>query len=74
MPKTQDRADLSAFDTLPALARVRLPFVAGLYGVSEPTIWRWAKEGRIPSPSRHGGASTWQVGELRQHLANPSQK
>lgn len=66
-------ADLSdevrCFDKLPDIARVRLPTVATLFGVSQVTVWRWVKEGVIPQPKKFGGATSWNVGELRKALA-----
>jgi len=39
--------------------------LAQRYGVSRVTIWRWAKEGRIPSPRKIGPNTTrWSRAEL----------
>lgn len=60
--------DISA---LPDEAYIRLPQVAALFGVSKATIWRWAAEGRIPKQRKLSpGVAAWQVGEVRQALAN----
>ena len=57
------------FDTQPNSANVPAPFVAKLYGVSLATVWRWAREGRIPKPHKFGPMTTrWNVGELRASL------
>jgi len=60
---------LSSFDSLPDSARVRVPIVAALHGVSVVTAWRWARDGRIPAPSKRGGVTSWNVGELRRSLS-----
>ena len=60
---------LQDFDRLPDSASVRLPVVAALHGVSTVTIWRWSAAGRLPSPTRKGGVTTWNVGALRRVMA-----
>lgn len=63
-------ASLRGFDDLPNSAHVRLPVVRALYGVGPASIWRWVKAGRMPAPVKVGmQAVAWNVGELRQHLA-----
>lgn len=57
------------FDNLPAAANVRVLVVAAVYGVSRPTVWRWVKAGLLPTPTRRGGVTAWNVGELRANLA-----
>lgn len=60
-------AALAQFDQLPDSAYVRLPVVAGRYGISDPTVWRWVKSGRLPAPVKIGPNTTaWRVGDLRQ--------
>ncbi len=55
------------FDSLPASAFVRLRTVALVFGISAPTVWRWAKNGALPSPIRIGQRCTvWEVGALRE--------
>lgn len=57
---------LRDFDSLPRSAHVRAPVVAAWKGVSIPTVWRWAKSGKLPSPKKIGERVTgWNVGELR---------
>ena len=35
------------------------------YGVSRPTIWRWARNGKFPKPVRLGAGSTrWRSADL----------
>jgi predicted DNA-binding transcriptional regulator AlpA len=61
---------LKNFDSLPDSAIVRDKIVAGLFGCSVPTIWRMAKDGRIPPPLRPSPKITgWQVGGLRKVLS-----
>jgi predicted DNA-binding transcriptional regulator AlpA len=62
-------AALAQFDHLPDAAHVRLPVVAALHGISTVTVWRWAKEGRLPAPIRKGGVTSWNVGALRRTMA-----
>jgi predicted DNA-binding transcriptional regulator AlpA len=39
--------------------------VAKRYGVSRPTIWRWVKDKRIPSPIKLGAGSVrWRLIDL----------
>lgn len=63
--KQNHTAALSGFDTLPESAGARLPVVAALFGVSNPTVWRWSRKGIIPAPTKRGGVALWNVGELR---------
>lgn len=61
---------LAQFDDLPDSANVRLPVVAALNSVSEPTVWRWVKTGRLPAPKKLGpNVTAWNVGELRRSMA-----
>lgn len=68
--KTADiSAALKNFDTLPDSANVRQPVVEALFGCSSATVWRWAKNGRLPKPRKFSERVTaWNVGELRQAL------
>lgn len=61
--------DLAAFEKAPDAAKVRVNTVAALYGVSEVTIWRRARAGLIPAPTKIGGTTVWSVGDVRRHLA-----
>ena len=68
-------AALSGFDSLPASAGVRVPVVAAVFGVSVPTVWRWSKQNLIPSPSKRGGVTCWNVGDLRRAMkAEPARE
>lgn len=60
---------LADFDTLPDSARVALPVVCGLFGISPATAWRRAKSGLLPAPIREGGTTRWIVGGLRKAQA-----
>lgn len=60
---------LADFDKLPDSARVALPIVCGLYGISPATTWRRVKKGLIPAPRKEGGSTRWVVGGLRKALA-----
>ncbi len=60
---------LANFDTLPNAANVRDKVVAGLFGCSVPTVWRMARDGRLPRPRKLSERVTaWNVGELRAAL------
>lgn len=65
-------AALQHFDKLPDSAGARVPVVAALFGVSIPTIWRWARDGRLPAPTKRGGVTTFNVGALRRAQAGES--
>jgi predicted DNA-binding transcriptional regulator AlpA len=58
------------FDDLPASAQVPARTLAIILDVSEVTIWRWAKIGKLPRPRKPGGNTTrFNVGEVRIALA-----
>lgn len=62
-------AELINFDKLPNSAHVDVKVVAAIFGVSIPTIWRWASQKKITAPVKVGIQSTrWNVGLLRAHL------
>lgn len=62
-------ATLQAFESLPDSANVGIKVVQGLYDWGPSSVWRAAKDGRIPAPLKFGGATRWNVGELRRALA-----
>jgi len=65
-----DRAEvLKGFDSLPNVARVKLPVVCALYDCDAATVWRRIKIGAIPAPVKNGGSTLWSVGGLRRELA-----
>lgn len=58
------------FDELPPSAQVPASTLAALLDVSQITIWRWSKTGRLPAPRKFGpGTTRWNVGEVRAALA-----
>lgn len=62
---------LTHFDDLPESAYVRMPVVKELFSCSEATVWRMAKDGRLPRPHKYStGMSGWNVGELRRLIRN----
>ncbi len=73
MNSNGERAEklLPQFDELPNSAYVSLEVVARLFGISNPTVWRWVKSGHLPNPVKLGPNSTrWAVGALRERLRN----
>jgi len=60
---------LQQFDQLPDAAHVDVRTVAGLFGISVPTVWRHARSGKLPAPRKIGAATRWNVAELRATLA-----
>lgn len=75
MPSKQSKdeapihASLQHFDKLPDSAEARLPVVSALFGISDPTTWRWSRDGKLPKPTKRGGVTTWNVGQLRRAKA-----
>lgn len=62
---------LQHFDDLPASAHIPARALASLLDVSEVTVWRWAKAGKLPKPRKLGANTTrFNVGEVRVALAN----
>lgn len=58
------------FDDLPASAQVPARTLAGLLDISEVTVWRWSKSGKLPKPRKLGANTTrFNVGEVREALA-----
>jgi len=69
MPKPPEiPAAVRNFDALPDCARVRLPVVMALTGLSESTVLRRAQSGEMPRPVKIGGTQSWRVGDLRKML------
>ena len=60
---------LRDFDQLPDSAQVRLPVFKGLMDVSSATIWRMVKAGKIKAYKLTERTTTFNVGELREFLA-----
>ena len=58
------------FDTLPDSGFISCNTLAAALETSPTTIWRWAKNGRLPKPHRLGeGTTRWRVSEIRAALA-----
>ncbi len=60
---------LQQFDQLPDAAHVDVRTVAGLFGISVPTVWRHTRSGKLPIPRKIGASTRWKVAELRAILA-----
>lgn len=61
---------LERFDSLPDSAMVDVKTVAAILSRSETSIWRDARNDKMPRPLKVGPASTrWNVGAIRRHLA-----
>jgi len=63
---------MNQFESLPDCAIVRLPMVRQLFGISSPTVWRWSKNGLLPTPIRVSGITGWQVGAIKLALERHS--
>jgi predicted DNA-binding transcriptional regulator AlpA len=47
--------------------------VARVYSISERSVWRLCKSGKIPAPVSFGRRSTrWRVSDLVEHIGNMS--
>ncbi|AAZ97957.1 Possible Transcriptional Regulator [Thiobacillus denitrificans ATCC 25259] len=58
-------------DAMPDCGFVAVRSLAAWLGVSQVTVWRWAKAGRLPAPRKLGkGTTRWNVGEVRAALAS----
>lgn len=58
------------FDDLPDSAQIPASTLAALLGISEVTVWRWAKAKKLPVPRRLGANTTrFNVGEVRVAIA-----
>lgn len=58
-----------AFDELPDSAAVPVRTAAQILGVSECTVWRWAREGRIRAIKVGQRSTRFPVSDIRQLLA-----
>lgn len=64
---------LTNFDELPSSAQVPARILAHLLGISEVSVWRWSKAGKLPRPRKLGANTTrFNVGEVREALAKLS--
>lgn len=65
----QSPSPVENFDKLSDANMLRVGHVAAIVGASVPSIWRWAKEGRLAQPVRLGRRVTaWRVGDVRKFL------
>ena len=55
-------------DSLPDIARLRLPAVEAATGLSTTTIWRRIKDGKFPALHSDGGTRYYTAAEVRQIL------
>lgn len=62
-------AALKCFESLPDSANVGIQVVQGLFDWGPSSVWRAVKDGRLPMPLKFGGATRWNVGDLRRTLA-----
>lgn len=62
--------EIQSLDHMPACGFVAARTVASWLGVSQVTVWRWVKTGRLPAPKKLGANTTrFNVGEVRSALA-----
>lgn len=52
---------LTAFDIDPLL---NVREVAGILGISIPSVWRRVSDGTLPRPLKLGGLSRWQLSDV----------
>ncbi|MFT6218551.1 MAG: putative DNA-binding transcriptional regulator AlpA [Cycloclasticus pugetii] len=45
---------------------VSVTTLAAWYDVTKATIWRWSKEGVLPSPIKIMGSTRWSVAKLNE--------
>lgn len=44
-------------------------FLADYFGVHRLTVWKWAREGKIPQPRKLGNrCSRWDLADTERHL------
>jgi hypothetical protein len=58
-----------AFDTLPDAAHVPAKTAAAIIGMSEATIWRMARAGRLTGKKIGQRATRFNVGQIRKIIA-----
>lgn len=62
--------EIQSLDHMPNCGFVATRTVASWLGVSQVTVWRWVKTGRLPAPKKLGANTTrFNVGEVRSALA-----
>ena len=60
---------LRDFNSLPDSQQIRLPIIKAILGVSNATIWRMVKSGKLKAYKLTERTTTFNVGELRNYLA-----
>lgn len=61
---------LENFDRLPDSAYVDKKTLQGIFSCSRTTVWRRVASELLPKPRKFGRNTRWNVGEIRQILAN----
>lgn len=60
---------LANLDRLADSVLVGTPVVCGALGnITDVTLWRWIKAGKIPKPRKFDRLNLWRVGDLRAVL------
>jgi predicted DNA-binding transcriptional regulator AlpA len=58
-------------DAFPDCGFISARSLAAMLSVSQVTVWRWTKAGKLPAPRKLGeGTTRWNVGEVRAALAS----
>lgn len=61
--------DIKLFDSLPDSALASAKIIAALFDISENTVWRMARDGRLAKPVYlSSGTTRWRVGDIRKAL------
>lgn len=46
------------------------PATRGMIGVSDKTIWLWAKQGEFPKPIKLGSVTVWRLSDVQAWMAS----
>jgi predicted DNA-binding transcriptional regulator AlpA len=65
----KDVRDLPGFSDDPPGNRVTAPQLATFLGVSVPELYRFIRDGDVPTPSHEGRLAFWSIREVVAHLA-----
>jgi predicted DNA-binding transcriptional regulator AlpA len=63
---TSINSALREADQLPNSAQIRLPTLTGLLGISNATVWRMVKAGKIKAYKLTERTTTFNMGEVRE--------